>query len=54
MEEINIKDLKIKFEVSLILEINPDHDVVTKLNGCTDDKMVEDVSVGIIISSKTK
>jgi molecular chaperone HtpG len=31
-------------ESAPILEINPDHKIVKSLNGCTDDKMIENVS----------
>lgn len=31
-------------ESAPILEINPDHDIVKSLNGCSDDKMIENVS----------
>ncbi len=31
-------------ESAPILEINPDHQIVQSLNGCADDKMIEDVS----------
>ena len=31
-------------ETAPILEINPDHQIVQSLNGCSDDKMIEDVS----------
>ncbi len=31
-------------ESAPILEINPDHEIVKKLNTCPDDKMIEDVS----------
>ncbi|MCK5110285.1 MAG: molecular chaperone HtpG [Arcobacteraceae bacterium] len=31
-------------ESAPILEINPDHEIVKSLNGCTDDKMIENVS----------
>jgi len=31
-------------ESAPILEINPEHEIVTKLNGCSDDKMIENIS----------
>ena len=31
-------------ESAPILEINPDHDIVKKLNGCADDAMIENIS----------
>jgi molecular chaperone HtpG len=31
-------------ESAPILEINPDHDIVKSLNGCPDDKLIEDIS----------
>ena len=31
-------------ESAPILEINPDHEIVKKLNGCADDSTIEDVS----------
>jgi molecular chaperone HtpG len=31
-------------ESAPILEINPDHEIVQKLNGCSDDSMIEDIS----------
>ncbi|RXK07090.1 molecular chaperone HtpG [Halarcobacter bivalviorum] len=35
-----------------ILEINPDHEIVKKLNGCADDKMIEDVSWVLLDQAK--
>lgn len=35
-----------------ILEINPDHEIVKKLNGCPDDKMIEDVSWVLLDQAK--
>jgi molecular chaperone HtpG len=31
-------------EAKPVLEINPDHEIVQSLNGCTDDAMIEDIS----------
>jgi molecular chaperone HtpG len=31
-------------EPALILEINPDHTIVKRLNNCNDDKLVETIS----------
>ncbi|EFU68879.1 conserved hypothetical protein [Aliarcobacter butzleri JV22] len=31
-------------ESAPILEINPEHEIVKKLNGCTDESTIEDVS----------
>ncbi|MGA1941180.1 molecular chaperone HtpG [Arcobacter sp. YIC-310] len=39
-------------ETAPILEINPDHEIVTKLNGLADDKMVEDVSWVLLDQAK--
>ena len=39
-------------EAAPILEINPDHIIVTKLNGCADDAMVEDVSWVLLDQAK--
>ena len=39
-------------ESAPILEINPDHEIVTKLNGLADDKMVEDVSWVLLDQAK--
>ena len=35
-----------------ILEINPEHDIVTKLNGCPDDAMISDVSWVLLDQAK--
>ncbi|RXJ94198.1 molecular chaperone HtpG [Malaciobacter molluscorum] len=35
-----------------ILEINPDHEIVKKLNGCPDDKMIDDVSWVLLDQAK--
>ncbi|RXK00207.1 molecular chaperone HtpG [Arcobacter sp. CECT 8986] len=39
-------------ESAPILEINPDHEIVKKLNGCPDDKMIEDVSWVLLDQAK--
>ncbi|RXK12185.1 molecular chaperone HtpG [Halarcobacter mediterraneus] len=39
-------------ETAPILEINPDHEIVKKLNGYSDDKMVEDVSWVLLDQAK--
>merc|ERR1711879_406860 len=39
-------------ESAPILEINPDHEIVTKLNGLADDSMVEDVSWVLLDQAK--
>jgi molecular chaperone HtpG len=39
-------------EAAPILEINPDHVIVTKLNGCTDEAMVEDVAWVLLDQAK--
>ena len=39
-------------EAAPILEINPDHVIVTKLNGCSDEAMVEDVAWVLLDQAK--
>ena len=39
-------------ETAPILEINPDHTIVTKLNGCADDAMISDVSWVLLDQAK--
>ncbi|RXJ90481.1 molecular chaperone HtpG [Arcobacter sp. CECT 8983] len=39
-------------ESAPILEINPDHEIVKKLNGCADDKMIDDVSWVLLDQAK--
>ncbi|WP_417324855.1 molecular chaperone HtpG [Halarcobacter sp.] len=39
-------------ETAPILEINPDHEIVKKLNGCPDDKMIDDVSWVLLDQAK--
>jgi molecular chaperone HtpG len=39
-------------ETAPILEINPEHDIVKKLNGCADDSMVDDVSWVLLDQAK--
>ncbi|RXJ78148.1 molecular chaperone HtpG [Arcobacter sp. F155] len=39
-------------ETAPILEINPDHEIVKKLNGCADDKMIDDVSWVLLDQAK--
>lgn len=39
-------------ESAPILEINPEHDIVKKLNGCADDKMIDDVSWVLLDQAK--
>ena len=39
-------------ETAPILEVNPDHAIVKKLNGCADDKMIEDVSWVLLDQAK--
>ncbi len=39
-------------EIAPILEINPDHEIVKKLNGCPDDKMIDDVSWVLLDQAK--
>ncbi|WP_424686125.1 molecular chaperone HtpG [Halarcobacter ebronensis] len=39
-------------ETAPILEINPDHEIVKKLNGCADDAMIDDVSWVLLDQAK--
>jgi len=39
-------------ETAPILEINPDHEIVKKLNGCPDDAMIDDVSWVLLDQAK--
>lgn len=39
-------------ETAPILEINPDHEIVKKLNGCADDDMISDVSWVLLDQAK--
>lgn len=39
-------------EAKPILEINPDHEIVRKLNGCPDDKLIADISWLLLDSAK--
>ncbi|PHO10438.1 molecular chaperone HtpG [Malaciobacter canalis] len=39
-------------ESAPILEINPDHDIVKKLNGCADDSLINDVSWVLLDQAK--
>lgn len=39
-------------ESAPILEINPEHDIVKKLNGCADDAMIDDVSWVLLDQAK--
>lgn len=39
-------------ESAPILEINPDHEIVKKLNGCSDDSMIDDVSWVLLDQAK--
>lgn len=39
-------------ESAPILEINPEHDIVKKLNGCADDSLINDVSWVLLDQAK--